>query len=151
HMQARPRPIDSGSGSRRAGLKGDAVHIGDVLADPEFTLLRAQKLGRFPTVPAVPLFRAGTALRVPFLTRPDVEPFTQTQIDLLTTFADQAVIAVENVRLFDEVQARTEELSESLRQQTATAEVLKTISRTAFDLQRVLATLLENAVRICGA
>src|SRR5262249_14131935 len=95
--------------------------------------------------------RDNEAIGVLVLRRTEARPFTAKQIELATTFADQAVIAIENVRLFDEVQARTEELSESLRQQTATAEVLKTISRTAFNLQRVLETLLENAVRICGA
>src|SRR4030095_2144439 len=103
------------------------------------------------TVLGVPLLREGTTIGVIMLTRRSVRPFSEKKIDLATTFADQAVIGIENVRLFDEVRARTEELSESLRQQTATAEVLKTISRTAFDLQRVLETLLENAVRICGA
>jgi two-component system, NtrC family, sensor kinase len=135
----------------RALLERTTVQILDALTDPEYKLTKAQKLGGYRTMIGAPLLRAGTPIGVFGLARYSVRPFTDKQMELLSTFADQAVIAIENVRLFDEVQARTEELSESLRQQTATAEVLKTISRTAFDLQRVLETLLENAVRICGA
>jgi PAS domain S-box-containing protein len=116
-------PISSGRGTitGRAEAEGRTIHIHDVLADPEYIRVESQVRGGYRTALGVPLLRGGVPIGAFVLTRSVVEPFTDKQIELVTTFADQAVIAIENVRLFDEVQARTAELTESLEYQTATS------------------------------
>ena len=94
-------------------------------------------MGGYRAIVVVPLMREGELVGIFSLGRPEPDPFTQSQIKLTQTFADQAAIAIENARLFNEVKARTEDLSEALEQQTATADVLKVISRSVFDLQTV--------------
>ena len=150
-VHKRPIAADRGSVSGRAVLERRAVQIRDALADPEFTRFDTQAAGQFRTLLGVPLLREGTPIGVISMQRRRVEPFTEKQIDLVTTFADQAVIAIENTRLFEEVQARTAELSEALEQQTATSDVLGVISRSLGQLEPVFQSMLANAMRICDA
>ena len=140
-----------GSVIGRTILHRKTTHVPDVLADAEYTMAETAQKADLRTALGVPLLREGNPIGVILVGRHAVQPFTDRQIDLVETFADQAVIAIENARLFDEVQARTHDLTESLQQQTATADVLKVISRSAFDLQTVLSTLIESATRLCSA
>jgi GAF domain-containing protein len=145
-----PMPLDRSSGTGRAALERRTIHIPDVQADSGYTY-GAKNVEPIRTVLTVPMLKGDDLLGVILTYHLEVRPFTDKQIALVETFADQAAIAIENVRLFEEVQKRTEELSESLQQQTATADVLKVISRSAFDLMVVLDTLLKSAAHLCDA
>ena len=124
YVQDIPIKAERGSASGRALLEGRVVHIPDVKADPEYTWSEAQRLGDFRTIVAVPMLREGAPIGVLTLTRSDVRPFTDKQIELVTTFADQAAIAIENVRLFENVETRTRELAASLEELRTTQDRL---------------------------
>ena len=145
--------IEPGRGTTvgRVLLERKSVHIHDIQADPDYKLSGLVALGGTRTMLGIPMLREGDPIGVLVLVQSAVRPFTDKQIELATTFADQAVIAIENVRLFEEVQARTRDLTESLEQQTATSEVLKVISSSPGDLKPVFEAMLESATRICGA
>src|SRR5204862_8275974 len=116
---------------------------------PEFKFQEGARIGGVRSVAAVPMLKDNELIGVIALYRREVRPFTERQIELVQSFADQAVIAIENVRLFDEVQAGTRELQEALDYQTATSDVLEVISRTPIDLQPVLAAICDTVAKLC--
>ena len=149
-IPSRPVGADRTSLTGRTIMEHRTIHVPDVLADPEDTY--AASVGNpARTMLGVPLLRDGVAIGVIGLFRRAVKPFTQRQIDLVTTFADQAIIAINNTRLFEEVQVKTKEVTEALKYQIATSDVLGVISRSPNDLQPVLDTLVELAAPLCEA
>ena len=144
---------DRTSATGRAVLDRRVVHIHDILADSEYRwaeeLRSKEEMHR--TILAVPMLREGDIIGVIVIRRTRVQPFTDKQIELVTTFADQAVIAIENVRLFEAEQQRTRELTELLEQQTASSEVLQIISSSPGELDPVFQSILANGIRLCEA
>src|SRR5262249_27244972 len=133
-----------GTVAARTAFEGKLLHVPDVLADPELAPSGYVSRGQFRSALGVPLLRNGETVGVFVLTRSEVRPYTDKQIELVKTFADQAVIAIENTRLLNE-------LRESLEQQTATTEVLKVISSSPGNMTSVFEAMLSNALRICEA
>ena len=153
HAFLQSHPLTPGRGSivGRVALEKRVIQVADVTVDAEYTLSEATTMSGQRTALGVPLLRGDRLIGVIVLARRRVEPFTSRQIELVRTFADQAVIAIENVRLFTELGARNKDLSESLEQQTATADILRVISQSPTDVQPVLDAVANAALRFCGA
>ena len=151
YFKSRKVPVDRGSITGRAAIEAQAVHVPDVLADPEYTWSGAQKIGGYRAALGAPLLYKGTVVGVIFVAKTVPQPFTAKQIELVTTFADQAVIAIENTRLLNELRQRTGDLSELLEQQTAASQVLQVISSSTGELEPVFQAILASATRTCDA
>lgn len=145
-----PVRADRGSVAGQAAVLGRTVHVPDVLAEPDYQYGDLQRLQDYRTVLAVPMLRDGVLLGVITILKSEVHPFTDEQIAWVTTFADQAVIAIENIRLVHELQARTQALARSVKELTVLGEIGRAVSST-LDLETVFDTILARAVELSGA